>query len=196
MKHASKAKKTKADTVSASKPTREFDRRTDLTPNEEKVVRQFVEKGKATDRSVSELLSLATKVKAIFASKVRGIPVHFEGRPYMTFDSFVDANLPICGRSVRRLLAEQGQTDQRFANKKQPKLLEIAVTSKSEPPKVAKSKEKITEIIEQTEARIRSAVGIPHGEPLPENLIKAYEAGYRYGYGDALATADKLKGLA
>jgi hypothetical protein len=179
--------------MSASNPTREFDRRTDLTPDEEKVVREFVAKGRAID---SELLALAIKVKAIFASKVRGCPVHFEGRPYMTFDSFVDANLPICGRSVRRLLSEQGQTDQRFANKKQPKLREIAATSKPEPPKVGEPKEKITETIEQTEARMRSAVGIPRGKPVPEKLRKAYDAGWRDGYQAAFANADKRRVLA
>ena len=40
--------------MSASNPTRAFDPRTDLTAEETKVVRKFVEKGKALDKPVSD----------------------------------------------------------------------------------------------------------------------------------------------
>jgi hypothetical protein len=172
--------------TSISKPTKAINPTIDLTQSEEKIVREFVKRGQALDKPISELITLGIKVKAIFASKTWGIPVLFEGRSYMNFDSFVEANLPICGRTMRRWLAKEGKTDKRFAHKPQPKLLpENASASKAE------AKGKTAEIILPTEARIRPAVGFPHGKPLPENLVRAYEAGYRQGYGDALADAAK-----
>jgi hypothetical protein len=189
--------KPKADTVSASKLKRAFDRRTDLTRKEVKVVKQFVEKGKSIEKSFnSELLALAIEVKGIFASKTPGIPVHFEGCHYMTFDSFVEANFPICGRTMRRWLAEQGQTDQRFSNKEQQNLRDIASENTPGPLEFAEPRENVAEIIGLSEAEIRSAVGIPNGKPLPKNLRKAYEVGYRRGYDDGLADAQNRKGLA
>jgi hypothetical protein len=188
----------KADTVSASasKPTRAFDRRTDLTPGEAKVVREFVEEGKAIEKSFSkQLLALGTKVKAIFASKTRGIPVFFEGRPYMTFDIFVEANFPICARTMRRWLAKAGETDQRFANKSKPKPLPESASEDKPEPEVAAETE-LPKMEAEKEARIRSAVGYPRGKPLPRNLLKAYDAGWRQGYQDALANTDKRRGLA
>jgi hypothetical protein len=121
--------------MSASKPTAQG---IDLRPKEEKVVRQFVEKGKAIDKPVRQFLDLGTKVKAILASKPRGVPVIFEGRSYLTFDDFVEANFPICGRTMRRWFAKEGKTDQRFSNKRQPKQSETApspeIASTSKPP--------------------------------------------------------------
>jgi hypothetical protein len=118
--------RTKADTVSASKPTRKFDPRTHLTPDEEKDVREFVEKGRTIEKSYEELLALAVKVKAIFARKTPGIPVLFDGEFYMTFDSFIDANFPVCARQVRRWLAKAGLTNTLFANHPHPEPVPLA----------------------------------------------------------------------
>jgi len=97
----------KPDTVSAS----------NLTSDEETTIREFVTKSKALDAPLSELIALAIKVKTVFASKRRGSPVVFDGQPYMNFDEFVEKNLPMTGRTMRRALAKEGKTDQRFANK-------------------------------------------------------------------------------
>jgi hypothetical protein len=186
--------------ASASKLARIFDRRTDLTRREERTVREFVARGKTIEKFFnSDLLALGIKVKAIFASKVSGIPVLFDGYHYLTFDIFVEANFPICARTMRRWLAEQGQTDQRFSNKKQQKLREIASENNPNNPgplEVADPRANVAEIIGLSEAEIRSAVGIPNGKPLPKNLRKAYEVGYRRGYDDGLADAEKRKALA
>jgi len=109
-----KDRQSKADSVSASKPTKVTAPRTDLTREEEKIVRQFVARGKAIDKPVRQFLDLGLQVKAIFAAKTRGIPVVFEGESYLTFDEFVEANFPISGRTMRRWLAAEGKTDQRF----------------------------------------------------------------------------------
>src|SRR5271170_1605593 len=106
----------KADMVSASEATKATAPRTDLTPKEEKVVRQFVATGKAIDKPARQFLDLGMKVKEIFASKPRGVPVVFAGKSYLTFDDFVEANFPISGRTMRRWLAAEGKTDQRFNN--------------------------------------------------------------------------------
>jgi hypothetical protein len=101
----------KADTVSASKPTAQG---IDLTSRERKLMRRFVERGRAIDKTVRQFLDLAVKVREIFGSKTRGVPVIFEGKSYLTFDDFVERNFPICGRTMRRWLAAEGKTDQRF----------------------------------------------------------------------------------
>src|ERR1700739_4585060 len=111
---AAKDRLSKAAKMSASHPTMAFDPNTDLTAEETKVVRKFVEKGKALEKHVSEFLALAIEVKAIFAKKVRGIPVLFEGCHYLSFDKFVDETFPRSSRTIRRWLAEAGKTDQRF----------------------------------------------------------------------------------
>jgi hypothetical protein len=59
---------------------REFDKRTDLSPEEEEIVREFL---------VSPSSASRAQAKAIFLSKTRGIPVLFEGRYYMDFESLV-----------------------------------------------------------------------------------------------------------
>ena len=64
----------KADTVSAS------------SPSEEQKIRRFITLAKNLDQPVGELITVAIEVKEIFASKPRGVPVIFEGCPYMTFD--------------------------------------------------------------------------------------------------------------
>ena len=92
--------------MSASNPTRAFDPRTDLTVEETKVVREFVEKGNALDKPVNEFLGLAIKVKAIFAKKVRGIPVLFEGCYYLSFEKLVHEKFRRSSRTIRRWLAE------------------------------------------------------------------------------------------
>ena len=176
--------------MSASNPTRAFDPRTDLTVEETKVVRKFVEKGKALDKPVSEFLSFAIEVKAIFAKKVRGIPVLFEGRYYLTFEKLVDEKFPRSSRTIRRWLAEEGKTDQRFANKRKPKPSKVGSASESETASAS------TPLSPEAESRLRSAVGVAHGKRLAENLVKAYEAGYRHGYSDALTAATKLKAVA
>ena len=193
----------KADKMSASNPTRAFDPRTDLTVEETKVVRKFVEKGKALDKPAREFLALAVEVKAIFAKKVRGIPVLFEGRYYLTFEKLVEKKFPRSSRTIRRWLAEAGKTDQRFANKRKPKPPKAgsasdpgtaSVNSKLEPevaPETAIAKMK-----DGRDARIRSAVGYPRGKMLPTNYITVYEAGWRQGYANALANATKRKAVA
>lgn len=106
----------KADRVSASNPS--------LTRREKKTLREFVKAGKALDKPLSELIALGVRVKAIFATKPRGVAVMFEGKPYSTFESFVQGRMPLTGRTMRRILAKMGETDQRFANKgKKPKSL-------------------------------------------------------------------------
>jgi hypothetical protein len=165
----------KADKMSASNPTRAFDPRTDLTAEETKVVRKFVERGKALDKPAREFLALAIEVKAIFAKKVRGIPVLFEGRYYLTFEKLVDEKFPRSSRTIRRWLAEAGKTDQRFANKRKPKPLKVgsasdpgiaSVNSKLEPevaPETAIANMKVGR-----DAKIRSAVGYPRGKCCPQ----------------------------
>jgi hypothetical protein len=187
---AAKDRLSKADTMSASNPTRAFDPRTDLTVEETKVVRKFVVKGKALDKPVSEFLALATEVKAIFAKKVRGIPVLFEGRYYLTFEKLVDEKFPRGSRTIRRWLAEAGKTDQRFANKRKPKPPKVGSASESETASAS------TPLPPEGESRLRSAVGVAHGKRLAENLVKAYEAGYRHGYSDGLMAATKRKAAA
>lgn len=186
---AAKDRLSKADKMSASNPTRAFDPRTDLTIEETKVVRKFVEKGKALDKPVTEFLALAIKVKAIFAKKVRGIPVLFEGRYYLTFEKLVTETFPLSSRTIRRWLAGAGKTDQRFANKRKPKPLKVGSASKPETTSAS------TPLSPEGESRLRSEVGVPHGKRLAENLVKAYEAGYRHGYSDALAAAAKRKAV-
>jgi hypothetical protein len=187
---AAKDRLSKADKMSASNPTRAFDPITDLTVEETKVVRKFVEKGKALDKPVREFLALAIKVQAIFAKKVRGIPVLFEGRPYQTFEILVDEKFPRSSRTIRRWLAEAGKTDQRFANKRKLKPPKVGSASESEPASAS------TPSSPEAESRLRSAVGVAHGKGLAENLVKAYEAGYRHGYSDALTAATKRKAVA
>jgi len=187
---AAKGRLSKADKMSASNPTRAFDPSTDLTAEETKVVRKFVEKGKALDKPVSEFLALAIKVKAIFAKKVRGIPVLFEGRYYLTFEKLVDRKFPRSSRTIRRWLAEAGKTDQRFANKRKPEPRKVGSASESE------TASESTPLSPEGETRLRSEVGVAHGKRLAENLVKAYEAGYRHGYSDALTAATKRKAVA
>lgn len=187
---AAKDRLSKADKMSTSNPTRAFDPRTDLTVEETKVVRKFVEKGKALDKPVSEFLALAIEVKAIFAKKVRGIPVLFEERYYLTFEKLVDEKFPRSSRTIRRWLAEAGKTDQRFANKRKPKPPKVGSASESETASAS------TPSSPEAESRLRSAVGVAHGKRLAENLVKAYEAGYRHGYSDALMAATKRKAAA
>jgi hypothetical protein len=179
--------------ASASKLARIFDRRTDLTRREERTVREFVARGKTIEKFFnSDLLALGIKVKAIFASKVSGIPVLFDGYHYLTFDIFVEANFPICARTMRRWLAEQGQTDQRFSNKPKP-LPESVSVNKTGAEVETKSKHAT---MKAKEARIKSATGYPRGKTLPRNVVNAYDAGYRQGYDDGLADAQNRKGLA
>jgi hypothetical protein len=185
---AAKDRLSKADTMSASNPTRAIDPRTDLTVEETRVVRKFVEKGKALDKPISEFLALAAEVKAIFAKKVRAIPVLFEGRYYLTFEKLVDEKFPRSSRTIRRWLAEAGKTDQRFANKRKPP--KVGSASESETTSAS------TPLPPEGESRLRSAVGVPHGKRLAENLVKAYEVGYRHGYSDALTAATKRKAAA
>jgi hypothetical protein len=166
--------------MSASNATRAFDPRTDLTVEETKVVRKFVEKGNALDKPVSEFLALAIEVKAIFAKKVSGIPVLFEGRYYLTFEKLVDKKFPRSSRTIRRWLAEAGKTDQRFANKRKPKSPKVGSASESGTASAS------TSLPPEGESRLRSAVGVAHGKRVAENLVKAYEAGYQHGYSDAL----------
>jgi hypothetical protein len=187
---AAKDRLSKAAKMSASNPTRAFDPTTDLTPEETKVVRKFVEKGKALEKPVSEFLALAIKVKAIFAKKVRGIPVLFEGQYYLTFEKLVDKTFPRSSRTIRRWLAEAGKTDQRFANKRKPKPPKVGSASEAEPASAS------TPLSPEAESRLRSEVGVAHGKRLAENLVKAYEAGYRHGYSDALTAAAKRKAVA
>lgn len=192
--------------MSASNPTRAFDPRTDLTVEETKVVKKFVEKGKALDKPVSEFLALAIEVKAIFAKKVRGIPVLFEGRYYLTFEKLVDEKFPRSSRTIRRWLAEAGKTDQRFANKRKPKSPKVGSASESETcpgaeitvntPPTLRVASASTPSSPEAESRLRSAVGVAHGKGLAENLVKAYEAGYRHGYSDALTAVTKRKAVA
>lgn len=186
---ATKDRLSKADKVSASN-ARAFDPRTDLTAEEAKVVRKFVEKGNALDKPVREFLALVIEVKAIFAKKVRGIPVLFEGRYYLTFEKLVDEKFPRSSRTIRRWLAEEGKTDQRFANKRKPKPPKVGWASESETASTS------TPLSPEGESRLRSAVELAHGKRLVENLVKAYEAGYRHGYSDALAVATKRKAVA
>jgi len=215
------AEKPKADTMSASNQTRAFDPRTDLTANEAKVVREFVEKGKTLDRPVREFLALARKVKAIFAKKTRGIPVLFEGRYYMSFEKLVDEKFPRSSRTIRRWLAEVGETDQRFTNKTKPKSRSqvspacgdetapatnesknASVTSEPQPEIAPENA--IATMKARRDAKIRSAVGYPHQKLLPTNFItvyevgwrQGYEVGWRQGYADALANVAKRKGMA
>jgi hypothetical protein len=169
---------------------------TKLTAKEANVVREFVEKGKAIENSFNgELLSLATKVKAIFASKEKGMPVLFEGRPYKTFDSFVEENFPICGRTMRRWLAKEGKTNTKFANKQQPDPLPESAQA-GNPEQQRATATTLAGIIAETEARIRSALGYPCDKPLPEILVRAYEAGRRDGYLAALVDSERRKGRA
>jgi hypothetical protein len=190
----------KAVKMSASNPTRAFDPRTDLTPKETKVVREFVEKGNALDKPVSEFLAVAIKVKAIFAKKVRGIPVLFEGRYYLTFEKLVDGTFPRSSRTIRRWLAEEGITDQRFANKSKPGkpkgVASLPAARPSEEKEQTETASASTPLSPEAESRLRSAVGGAHGKGLAENLVKAYEAGYRHGYSDALTAATKRKAVA
>jgi len=187
---AAKDRLSKAVKMSASNPTRAFDPRTDLTAEETKVVRKFVEKGRALDKPVSEFLALAIEVKAIFGKKVRGIPVLFEGRYYLTFEKLVNEKFPRSSRTIRRWLAEEGKTDQRFANKRKPKPPKVGWASESETASAS------TPLSPEGESRLRSAVGVAHGKRLAENLAKAYKAGYRHGYSDALTAASKRKAVA
>jgi hypothetical protein len=194
---ATKHRLPKADKMSASNPTRAFDPRTDLTGEETKLVRKFVEKGKAIDKPVRQFLDLGIKVKAIFASKTRRVPVVFEGKSYLAFDDFVEGNFPISGRTLRRWLAKESKTDTRFANKpKANPQPESAVPGNPEQPQTATATATISDLVAERQTRIRSALGIPLIEPVPEIAVRAYEAGWRDGHLDTLADAEKRRGRA
>jgi hypothetical protein len=98
--------KSKPDTVSTS---------------DEKILREFVTLGQSLDKPIARLIELAMLVKAMFRNKPRGVPIIFEGRPYMEFDDFVDATMPISGRTMRRWLADEGETQTKFARKSRQK---------------------------------------------------------------------------
>jgi len=192
---STKDRQSKADTVSTFKPAKATAPRTDLTPKEEKIVRQFVDKGNAIDKPVRQFLDLGMKVKAIFTSKTRGVPVVFEGKSYLTFDDFVEANFPISGRTLRRWLAKEGKTDTRFARKpKANPQPESAAPGNPEQPQTASVT--ISDLVTERQTRIRSSVGILLNEPLPEIVVRAYEAGWRDGHLATLADAEKRRGRA
>src|SRR5208283_4372673 len=94
-----------------------------LSPGEEKTFRRFVALGKQVDKPLGKLIALGIEVRAIFARKPRGVPVQYAGQSYKDFEDFVSRNLPVSGRQMRRILAKEGKTDQRFANKLEPKSL-------------------------------------------------------------------------
>lgn len=143
-----------------------FNPKIDLTDDEKKTFGKFVALGKSLDQPMSELLALAIEVKGIFAAKTRGIPVMYAGQSYMNFDKFVGANFPICGRQMRRLLAKEGLTDQRFANKPKPEPLPESILpaqAESTPAPIPETTVAVVRVEPQEE--IQTTVAIVEIEP-------------------------------
>jgi hypothetical protein len=51
-------------------------------------------------------------------------------------------------------------------------------------------------IVAEKEARIRSALGCPREEDLPEIVVRAFDAGWREGYQSAQADTEARRGRA
>jgi hypothetical protein len=170
-----------------------------FTRQEEKIVREFVEKGRTLDKPIGEILELGIKVKAIFASKPRGVPMLFESRHYTTFDKLVDATFPICGRTMRRWMAKQGLTDQRFANKLKPEPLTPTPLPEPAPAPEPTATEALLiepmpepepkKIVPPSECRtpeqlrkIKLLIGLPTKEQLPRLADKVWETAFACGY--------------
>jgi hypothetical protein len=90
-----------------------------VSTSDEKLMREFVTLGQSLgDKSVARLMELAILVKAMFSNKPRGVPIIYDGQPYLEFDQLVDAHFPISARTMRRWLAKEGKTLTQFSSAK------------------------------------------------------------------------------
>jgi hypothetical protein len=134
-----------------------------LKPGETRVFKRFVQLSAKIDKPISELLALAIEVRAIFAAKGR---VLFEGEVYTSLEQLVEHKaFPVTGRTMRRWLAKEGLTDQRFANKphKTPPALPSALPASAPEPQQIELHPEPAALPESTE---------PVSEPTPTEPVK------------------------
>lgn len=89
-----------------------------LTPKQDALLDRFEALAADVDTEVADLLTVAKRVKKLFLKKERGDEI----RGCTTFADYARKHFPKSARTIQRMLAEEGLTDQRFTRKTKPSL--------------------------------------------------------------------------